>query len=218
MCQSISITAQASELTERFELDNVLFYISNRYEVNPTDSVSAIIETKNGRILDEFRWGMVPYWARDSVRMDSSELFDKPIYERIANKQRCIIPCTGFYVTRTIGKEVHRMKLTMRSGTFAIAGLYDVFRPASGEEMRTCTMLMTSANSHVSPYQPLMPAILEQEDIGDWLQRGSRTPYELRSMLRPMDALRMVAIPLSPSIDDMVDFESPRTEWGRGMG
>ncbi|WP_308637762.1 SOS response-associated peptidase [Paenibacillus silvisoli] len=213
MCQSISITAQASELTERFELDNVLFYISNRKEVTPTDSVSAIFETRNGRILDECRWGMVPYWARDSVRMDSSELFDKPIYNRIVQKQRCVIPCSGFYVTRTIGKEVHRMKLTMRSGTFAIAGLYDVFRQASGDEMRTCTMLMTEANSHVSPYQPLMPAILEQEQIGDWLQRGKQTPYELRSMLRPMDAMRMLAIPISPTADELVDFDSPRTEW-----
>ncbi|WP_165822599.1 SOS response-associated peptidase [Paenibacillus montanisoli] len=213
MCQSISITAQASELTERFKLDNVLFHFSNRYEVNPTDSVSAIFESKNGRILDEFRWGMVPYWARDSVRMDSAGLFDKPIYDRIVQKQRCIIPCSGFYVTRTIGKEVHKMKLAMRSGIFAIAGLYDVFRPASGDEMRTCTMLMTEANSHVSPYQPLMPAILEQEHIGDWLERGKKTPYELRSMLRPMDAMRMLAIPLSPTADHMVDFDSPRTEW-----
>ncbi|MNG38247.1 hypothetical protein D3C84_1258760 [compost metagenome] len=72
---------------------------------------------------------------------------------------------------------------------------------------------MTEANSHVAPYQPLMPAILEQEQIGDWLQRGKQTPYELRSMLRPMDAMRMLAIPISPTADDLVDFDSPRTEW-----
>lgn len=214
MCEAIAITAPSSELTDKFELDNVLLYIAGRNEVTPTDTISAIFEHKEaGRVLDEFRWGMVPYWAKDSVHMDRNKLFQKPIYERIIQKQRCIIPCNGFYVTRTIGKEVHRIKLTMRNGTFAIAGLYDVFRQASGFEMRTCTMMMTEANALVSPYQPLMPAILEPEAIGDWLHRGKRTPYELHSALRPMDELRMIAIPLDGSGDGEVELQAPRTEW-----
>ncbi|NBD27535.1 SOS response-associated peptidase [Paenibacillus glycinis] len=212
MCQAIAITAASSELTERFGLDNVLFHTSNRYEIHPTESVSAIIHHKNERVLDEFRWGMVPYWAKDSVRMDSMKLFEKPIYERIANKQRCIIPCTGFYVARTEGKEVHRVKITMRSGTFAVAGLYDVFRQASGEEMRTCTMLMTKANGLIAPYEPQMPAILEPEDISDWLTRGVRTPFELKNMLRMMESARMIAIPLSPTGDAELEFDAQRTE------
>ncbi|QHW31570.1 SOS response-associated peptidase [Paenibacillus rhizovicinus] len=213
MCQAISITAASSELTERFELDNVLFHTSSRYEIQPTESISAIIHLKNERVLDEFRWGMVPYWAKDSVRMDSLQLFEKPIYDRIANKQRCVIPCNGFYVTRTEGKEVQRVKITMRSGTFAIAGLYDVFRPASGEEMRTCTMLMTKANGLIAPYQPQMPAILEQEDISDWLTRGACTPFKLKNMLRMMESVRMIAIPVSESGEAEMEFEAPRTEW-----
>ncbi|MBM7568925.1 SOS response-associated peptidase [Paenibacillus sacheonensis] len=213
MCQAISITAASSELTERFELDNVLFHTSGRYEIQPTESISAIIHRKDERVLDEFRWGMVPYWAKDSVQMDSMKLFEKPIYERIANKQRCIIPCNGFYVSRTEGKEEKKFKITMRSGTFAVAGLYDVFRAASGEEMRTCTMLMTKANGLIAQYQPQMPAILEQEDISDWLTRGARTPFELKNMLRMMESVRMIAIPVTPSGEADVEFESPRTEY-----
>ncbi|WP_219835253.1 SOS response-associated peptidase [Paenibacillus sp. R14(2021)] len=212
MCQAISITAHASELTDRFELGNVLFHTSNRYEIHPTESISAIYAGKQGRVLDEFRWGMVPYWAKDSVRMDSLQLFNKPIYDRIADKQRCIIPCSGFYVTRMEGKEEQRIKLTMRSGTFAIAGLYDVFSPASGEEMRTCTMLMTKANTLVLPYQAQMPAILEPEDIEGWLTRGVRTPFELKGMLRMMDPMRMIAIPLAQTGDSDLEFEAQRTE------
>ncbi|QHT59237.1 SOS response-associated peptidase [Paenibacillus lycopersici] len=213
MCQAIAITAASSELTERFELDNVLFHTSSRSEIQPTESISAIIHHKDERVLDEFRWGMVPYWAKDSVRMDSLKLFEKPIYERIANKQRCIIPCNGFYVSRTEGKVVHRVKIAMRSGMFAIAGLYDVFRPASGEEMRTCTMLMTKANGLIAPYQPQMPAILEPEDVSAWLTRGSRTPFQLTNMLRMMESVRMIAIPVSPTGEADMEFEAPRTEW-----
>ncbi|MFC4810705.1 SOS response-associated peptidase [Paenibacillus sp. GCM10023250] len=212
MCQAISIAAASSELTERFALDNVLFHTAGRYEIFPTESISAIIHHKNERVLDEFRWGMVPYWAKDSVRMDSLKLFDKPIYERIAAKQRCIIPCTGFYVERTEGKVTERFKITMRSGTFAIAGLYDVFRQASGDEMRTCTMLMTKSNGLIAPFQPQMPAILEPEDIDDWLTRGARSPFELKNMLRMMESVRMLAIPLTPTGEADLEFEAPRTE------
>ena len=146
--------------------------------------------------------------------MDSLKLFEKPIYERIANKQRCVIPCSGFYVTHGEGKEVQRVKMTMRSGTFAIAGLYDVFRQASGEEMRTCTMLMTKANGLITPYQSQMPAILEPEDISYWLVRGVRTPFELKNMLRMMESVRMIAIPVSPAGDAEYEFEfeSPQTK------
>lgn len=222
MCHAISITAASSELTERFGIDRVLFHTSSRYEVQPTESISAIFAQKNERILDEFRWGMVPYWAKDSVRMDSMKLFEKPIYERIANKQRCIIPCNGFYVSRPLDKEERRVKgqdeqrfkIAMRSGTFAIAGLYDVFRQASGEEMRTCTMMMTKSNGLIAPYQAQMPAILEPEDIPGWLNRGECTPFQLKNMLRMMESVRMIAIPVTDSGDADLEFDSARSELG----
>jgi len=82
----------------------------------------------------------------------------------------------------------------MRSGTFGIAGLYDVWRSPSGdEELRTCMMLMTEANPLVSLYQGRMPAILDEEQTNLWLQPELRDPYALRSLLRPMDDLLMVA-------------------------
>ncbi|BBH22722.1 putative SOS response-associated peptidase YoqW [Paenibacillus baekrokdamisoli] len=213
MCQSISIVAETAELTEKFQINQVLSYSSNRHERNTTESISVIIEEKNNRTLDDYRWGLVPFWAKDSVHMDSSELLQKPIFDRIVKKQRCIIPCSGFYLSRTEGKLTHRVKISMRSGTFAIAGLYDVFKPASGEEVRTCTMLMTAPNLMVAPYETRMPAILEPEDIDDWLKRDSRFPFELKAMLRPMDAMRMIAIPISTTRGDRVEFEAPRPKW-----
>jgi putative SOS response-associated peptidase YedK len=206
MCQAISITAEASELTDRFQIDNILFYTSNRHEINPTESVSAIFEHRERRVLDECRWGLMPYWAKDSLRMDSRTMLWKPIFDRVMKKQRCIIPCTGFYVSRTVGKETERVKVTMRSGTFGIAGLYDIFRSASGEEMRTCTLLMTRANWLVSPYQELMPAILEQEDTDIWLKRDVAELSPLHPMLRTMDAERMLSIPLSAAGGGKVEF------------
>ncbi|MFC5649774.1 SOS response-associated peptidase [Paenibacillus solisilvae] len=213
MCQALSVTADSSEITDRFGIEQVLSYRSNRQEINTHETVSIILEHKETRILDEYRWGLVPFWAKDSFRMDSAELLQKPIFERIIKKQRCVIPCSGFYVTRTEGKVTERMKVTMRTGTFGIAGLYDVFKSASGEEVRTCTLLMTPANLLIAPFESRMPAILEPEDIDAWLKPESKLPFELKAMLRPMDELRMVTVLLPSTKGDRVEFDMPRPEW-----
>ncbi|NOU71181.1 SOS response-associated peptidase [Paenibacillus sp. LMG 31458] len=199
MCQSISILADVNELVKQFRIDRLLSYSSNRYEVRPTESVSAVMMNKKGeRTLDEFRWGLMPFWAKDAVCGDRDSIFTNVVFERIVRKQRCIIPCSGFYISVTEGKETEWIKFKMRSGTFGIAGLYDVWRAPSGEEeLRTCMMLMTEANSLVSPYQRRMPAILDQDQAEMWLQPEMKDSRLLRSILRPVDDLLMVANVLS---------------------
>jgi putative SOS response-associated peptidase YedK len=205
MCHSISMLADVNEIMKQFRIDRLLSYNSNRYEVRPTESVSAVMMNKKGeRLLDEFRWGLMPFWAKDAVRGDRDSIFTNVVFERIVKKQRCIIPCSGFYVSVTEGKETQWIKFKMRSGTFGIAGLYDVWRAPSGEEeLRTCMMLMTEANSLVSPYHGKMPAILDQDQVEMWLQPEMRDSRLLRSILRPADDLLMVANVLSSPAEKM---------------
>ncbi|MBB3112648.1 putative SOS response-associated peptidase YedK [Paenibacillus phyllosphaerae] len=213
MCEALSITAEVNELTDRYQIEKVMLYNANRPEVNPTETVSAIFQHRyDGRLLDDFRWGLMPYWAKDSILMETRTMLWKPIFDRILKKQRCVIPCTGFYVSKTEGKETTRSKISMRSGSFAIAGLYDVFRSASGEELRTCTLLTTQANGLVSPYQRTMPAILEEEHVERWLSGTIAEPFELHEMLGPMDALRMNVEVIGTTYADKVPFGFRRPE------
>lgn len=199
MCQSISILADVNEVVKQFRIDRLLSYSSNRYEVRPTESVSAVMMNNKGeRLLDEFRWGLMPFWAKDAVCGDRDSIFTNIVFERIVKKQRCLIPCSGFYISVTEGKKTEWIQFKMRSGTFGIAGLYDVWQAPSGEEeLRTCMMLMTEANALVSPYQRKMPAILDQEQAEMWLQPEMKDSRLLRSILRPVDDLLMVAHVLS---------------------
>ncbi|TXK74474.1 SOS response-associated peptidase [Paenibacillus sp. N3.4] len=205
MCQSISMLADAGELVQQFNVDRMLAHSSNRYEVRPRESVSAIMVSRKGeRVLDEFRWGLMPFWAKDAVCGDRDSIFTNEVFEHIVRKQRCIIPCSGFYVSETHGKETRWIKFKMRSGTFGIAGLYDIWQAPSGdEELRTCMMIMTEANSLVSPYQRRMPAILDQEQAEKWLQPELKDTRALRSLLRPVDDLLMIANILSSPEEKM---------------
>lgn len=199
MCHSVSILADVNDVMKQFRIDRLLSYTANRYEVVPTESVSAIMINRKGeRLLDEFRWGLMPFWAKDAVCGERDSIFTNTAFERIIKKQRCILPCSSFYVRVTEGKETQWVKFKMRSGTFGIAGLYDVWRAPSGEEeLRTCMMLMTEANPLVSPYHGHMPAILDQEQAEKWLDPELKDSRLLRSFLRPVDDLLMVANVLS---------------------
>ncbi|PZE22263.1 SOS response-associated peptidase [Paenibacillus xerothermodurans] len=191
MCESISILADAAELTEKFGLDNILFYVSNRYDIRPTQSIPAIVVRERQRQLDEFRWGLMPFWARNAVCMDSDSIPDQRIYRRMFGKQRCVIPCSAFYVSKTVGRHSQWVRIAMRAGTFGIAGLYDVWSSPSGEELRTCTMLMTASNPEVAAHHDRMPAILEDGEVEQWLQPELRDPVALHKLLRPADGSRM---------------------------
>ncbi|MGG1513790.1 SOS response-associated peptidase [Paenibacillus oryzisoli] len=195
MCHSIAILADVQDVMKQFRVDRLLSYNSTRYEVKPTESVSAVMVSRKGeRILDEFRWGLMPFWAREAVCGERDSIFSNPTFERIVRKQRCLIPCSGFYIGVPEGKDTTWIRVKMRSGTFAIAGLYDVWRAPSGEEeLRTCMMLMTEANDVVLPYQRSMPAILDSEQAEAWLAPEQKDSRQLRSLLRPVDDLLMVS-------------------------
>ncbi|WP_248925826.1 SOS response-associated peptidase [Paenibacillus hamazuiensis] len=214
MCNSISIGADVRQLTEQFRIDNVLFYSAGRREISPTESLSAILVRKNERQLDEFRWGLMPFWAKDSVWLDSRAILEKRAFQRILKKQRCVIPSSGFYITQTENKRTVRVKLTMRGGTFGIAGLYDVWRSSSGDELRTCTMLMTEANPLVAPYMNRMPAILGPEEVELWLAQELKEPLELQALLKPMDDRRMLSQAVASTNGKFsdADFDMPHPE------
>ena len=93
MCHSVSILADVNDVMKQFRIDRLLSYTANRYEVVPTESVSAIMINRKGeRLLDEFRWGLMPFWAKDAVCGERDSIFTNTAFERIIKKQRCILP------------------------------------------------------------------------------------------------------------------------------
>ncbi|HKJ25003.1 MAG TPA: SOS response-associated peptidase, partial [Myxococcota bacterium] len=68
---------------------------------------------------------------------------------------------------------------------FAMAGLYDCWRPAEGEPVASCTIVTTEANALLAPLHDRMPVILEPEAWDAWLDPESRDTDALSALLRP---------------------------------
>jgi len=202
MCQRFSMAAELPEVQEHFEIERVMFYYKNRYNIRPTQPMSVVLQQNGERILDEFRWGFIPYWGKDAVNADLRNVHRNPTYRKLVDKQRCIIPCNGFYYWKQEGKRAYPVRVVMKNrGMFGVAGLYEIWRDTRGEPLRTCTLVMTEANSLIGEFESRMPAILSKEDISRWLDEETYDLEALNPILRPYSSEEMISYAVTPLID-----------------
>lgn len=202
MCRRFSMSADIDEVGKQFEINRVMYFYKNRYNISPTQTVPVILNDQGERVLDEFRWGLVPYWGKDAVNADLSKVDQNPTYRKIVDLRRCVIPCNGFYYWRTVGKKSYAVRVVLPNNeVFGVAGLYETWRNAKGGEMRTCTMLMTGANVFIREFEDRMPAILSAERLKTWLNPELKGFNNLQPLLRSYDGTMRI-YPVTPMVAD----------------
>ncbi|MGH9171459.1 MAG: SOS response-associated peptidase [Acidimicrobiales bacterium] len=161
----------------------------------------APLEPRRG--LTDFRWGLVPSWAKQasvgtrSINARAETVLDRPAFRTALAKRRCIIPADAFYEWRRNGSLREPWCYTMSSGEIlAFAGLYEVWRPkaAGGQDggpgwhddwLLTCTIITTDANGDVAPVHDRMPVFLDKLDWAGWLDPAPLGSDDLAHLLRP---------------------------------
>jgi putative SOS response-associated peptidase YedK len=171
------------------------------------------------REFAQLRWGLVPFWAKDSkvgystINARAEEVAGKPAYREALKKRRCLVPADAFYEwqrpsSATGKKAKHPYAFGLRSGEpYAMAGLWEHWQPKEGEALETFTILTTDPNELMEPIYNRMPVILEPGNYERWLDSGGhnsgdsvRPPVDL---LRPFPAEKMVAWPVSDRVGNV---------------
>ncbi|WP_339265699.1 SOS response-associated peptidase [Paenibacillus sp. FSL R5-0470] len=203
MCQRFSLAAELQDIRDHFEIKRVMYYYKDRYNISPTQDMPVVLQQDGERILDEFRWGFIPYWGKDAINADLRNVHQNPTYRKMVDKQRCIIPCNGFYYWKKEGKKTYPVRVVMNNRSmFGVAGLYEIWRDTRGEPLRTCSLVMTDANPLISEFESRMPAILSPQDITRWLDEETNDLEALNPILRPYSADEMQVYPVTPMISN----------------
>jgi putative SOS response-associated peptidase YedK len=100
------------------------------------------------------KWGLVPHWAKDSsgaagmINTRSETAATKPAFRDALKSRRCLIPADAFYEWKRIGIAKQPYCFEVKEGElFAFAGLWDGWKDANGNWIRTCSILTTAPNA-----------------------------------------------------------------------
>ncbi|MEE8602765.1 SOS response-associated peptidase [Euzebya tangerina] len=164
------------------------------YNVAPTDSVPAIVLHEGHRVLTSFRWGLVPFWAKDAkigarmINARSETIEEKSAFAQSFERRRCLLPADGFYEwQKASGKKLPWFVRRTDGRPMVFAGIWASWRPKDEpdtDRLLTCAILTTDANQVLAPIHDRMPVVIEEADFDLWLDPQA-DEADLKRLLRP---------------------------------
>ena len=215
MCGRFTLTTDAEKLEQAFDLAAGSVELLPRFNIAPTQPVAVVVNQGGERVLDAFRWGLIPVWAKDKgignrmINARGETVAEKPSFKRPFQKQRCLVLADGFYEWRKTpaGKIPTYIHLADHQ-PFAFAGLWDRWQSPEGEEITSCTIITTEPNAVMQPIHNRMPVILTPEALDPWLDPTSHSPDALLPLLKPYPPETMRTYPVSRLVNSPANESS----------
>jgi putative SOS response-associated peptidase YedK len=206
MCGRYTLRSRAEAIADEFELPVLPPYVP-RWNISPTQIVTAIRLEDGKPAMANLRWGLVPFWAEDLkqlpllINAQSETAATKPSFRSAFKRRRCLVLADGYYEWEKIGKLkqpwYHRFK---DERPFAFAGLWE--RWDKGEKpIESCTILTTDANEVAAAVHDRMPVILSREARQVWLDPEIEDAAALQELLRPCPPEEITAYRVNPVVN-----------------
>jgi putative SOS response-associated peptidase YedK len=206
MCGRYGRRADKQRIAEWMQAHNTSVfdetYLAPSYNVAPTDFQPIVRLDRDGqRELTVMRWGLVPYWAKDSkigfstINAKSETVTTSPTFREAMKRRRCLVPAEWFYEwQKKDAKTKQPYAIAMRDASlFAFAGLWERWKDkAKDQVLETYTILTTDPNELLEPIHNRMPVILALKDYQRWLEPGEPTHLPI-DLLKPYPAEEMKA-------------------------
>lgn len=158
-----------------------------------------------------FNWGLIPDWIHDNekamqhrnntLNAVSETIFEKASFKASILDKRCIIPVTGFFEWKTVGKEkIPYFIQPSDSEFFSLAGVYNIWHDKqSNKQIKTFSILTTPANALMSVIhntKKRMPLIIKHGQEPQWVKPNA-SAASIQSMFQPYDDRQMEAYTIS---------------------
>jgi putative SOS response-associated peptidase YedK len=214
MCGRYRLSRRKQIIEEHFETADWQDDWSPRYNIAPSQPVPVIRQhpTEPVRQIAWMGWGLVPHWAKDAsgsvrtINARSETAAEKPAFRDPMRCRRCLIPADGFYEWKRTGAAKQPYCFEVNAGElFAFAGLWDGWKNAEEQWIKTCSILTTTPNAVTSAIHDRMPVILDRDSYDLWLDPGMQNVAAISEMLKPYDARLMRCYPVSTRINHVAN-------------
>ena len=184
MCGRKTLTKDAQSIIEELLIDEweQKDEYSPSYNIAPTQN-SPVLVYNNNRKIEHMRWGLIPSWAKDKsigtkmINARGETLLEKPSFKNLVSSKRCIVITDGYFECQNIGtiKTPHYFHDPEKK-ILPMAGLWDEWRSANGELMKTYTVITTTPKPEFAHIHTRMPVILPHPAIDIWVNTRDHTP------------------------------------------
>jgi putative SOS response-associated peptidase YedK len=224
MCGRFVASRPVADITRLLEVEQVEVpaeLLVPRWNVAPQASILAVTVPRQDvglRRLSAFRWGLVPWWAKDpsigarAFNAKAETVGQKPMFRGAIERQRCIVPVDAFYewappvnTDATRRKQPWCFRPRERSGLLFLGGLWEQWRPRdakSSSPLYSCTIITTQANDLVGRIHDRMPLLIAEEDLEEWLRPQPLEPTELGRLIRPAASEALETFKVSTRLND----------------
>jgi len=186
---------EIDKISKRFAPDSgVPKGVRPHYNVNPAQSVVAIVNRKGSNQIELMKWGFIPAGARDTnsifryktYNAKSEAIFDKPTWSRAIREQRCLIPANGFFEWKNLetGKTPYYIQ-TADQSLFSFAGVYGTWTDPDGITWGMCSIITTASDTDNEMIPSRLPVIVRPEDEADWLSPTISDMNSIYKIMKP---------------------------------
>ena len=178
MCGRKTLTKDIQSIIEEMAIESWRDSGSyqSSYNIAPSQSSPVIIDDM-GRHAKMMKWGLIPNWETDAsvgsklINARVETLLDRPSFKNLVPTQRCIVLSDGYYEwKRSNSHSIPYYIFQKDRKILPMAGLWDVWKNNSGENIFSYTIVTTQANSDLNKIHHRMPVILNQKEIDSWLK------------------------------------------------
>ncbi|MFA5181906.1 MAG: SOS response-associated peptidase [Syntrophales bacterium] len=195
MCGRFVLLTDLSGIATSFAIGEIACEYRRSNNIYPGQQIAAVIRDEVNRLV-EFRWGLIPSWAKDPsignglTNARAETVADKPSFRQAFRKRRCLIVADGFYEwQKTDGQAKKPWFIHLRSGQpCGFAGLYETWTSPEGRPVHSCTIITTKANQALAAIHDRMPVIVSGAAQAIWLDTEKCCREELLSLLVPYPA------------------------------
>jgi putative SOS response-associated peptidase YedK len=214
MCGRYRLSRRKQIIEEYFETPDWQDDWSPRYNIVPTQPVPVIRQHPKEpvRQVSLMKWGLIPSWAKSPssaagmINARSETAATKPAFRDPLKYRRCLIPADSFYEWKRSGTSKEPYCFEVNNGElFAFAGLWDGWKNAEGQWVRTCSILTTTPNTLAAGVHDRMPVILHPDSYELWLDPGMTDVQVVSEFLKPYDARLMRCYPVSTRINHVAN-------------
>lgn len=159
------------------------------------------------------QWWLVPNWVKEpgtkysmfnarSENLNKSNAFRGPF-----QRQRCVLPITGFYEWQRQGDVRQPFYVTpTEEPALFLAGLWDEWVDRETDEvLASCTVITTNVCDQLKFLHHRQPVMLPRDVVDFWIDSRTRTE-ELKILFRPGLSCSLSVTPVSTYVNNSRNF------------